>query len=276
MKNILKKSLITALAIAAFGSFSLSVCAAPKTMPDGTVFDAEFYAATYPDVVQAFGTDEAALYNHYVAYGKAEGRLPYAAAPAAEPAPAPAVTPNPQKSDKTSPIIIDPSGNVLFVYPVTQAALETAEKTHKYYTSLPEEFADFADQTAMEIAYAVLSNPNLVTDCQKINYAAQIVASYCQGALYATDSSKFYRSPVGVFSQTYYTCASSTRALGRVLDFMGYEWTHINENQNKHQWCVVTMDGQLGFADGMGGFAGYGEMKSGMTLPNGQTIYFPE
>lgn len=37
---------------------SLTVYAQPKTMPDGTVFDAEFYAETYPDVKAAFGKDE--------------------------------------------------------------------------------------------------------------------------------------------------------------------------------------------------------------------------
>ena len=56
----------------------MTVCAAPKTMPDGQTFDAEFYAKTYPDVVDALGNSESALYSHYVNYGKAEGRLPYA------------------------------------------------------------------------------------------------------------------------------------------------------------------------------------------------------
>ena len=37
-------------------------------------FDAEFYAATYPDVVAVFGNSPEALYKHYKDYGKAEGR----------------------------------------------------------------------------------------------------------------------------------------------------------------------------------------------------------
>jgi len=57
----------------ALGS-GLTVCAEPKTMEDGTVFDAEYYAMEYPDVVAVLGSDENALYNHYVTYGKAEGR----------------------------------------------------------------------------------------------------------------------------------------------------------------------------------------------------------
>lgn len=49
--------------------------AQPKTMPDGEVFDAEFYAQTYPDVVAAIGTDENSLYRHYLDFGAKEGRL---------------------------------------------------------------------------------------------------------------------------------------------------------------------------------------------------------
>ena len=37
-------------------------------------FDAEFYAANNPDVVAALGTEELALYTHYVMNGRNEGR----------------------------------------------------------------------------------------------------------------------------------------------------------------------------------------------------------
>ncbi|MCR5676299.1 MAG: SGNH/GDSL hydrolase family protein [Lachnospiraceae bacterium] len=61
-------------------STPVTALAAPKTMPDGAQFDAEFYAATYPDVVAALGKSEKALYGHYVTFGAKEGRLPYAGA----------------------------------------------------------------------------------------------------------------------------------------------------------------------------------------------------
>lgn len=38
-------------------------------------FDYKTYADTYPDLKAAFGYDAAALYNHYVLSGKAEGRV---------------------------------------------------------------------------------------------------------------------------------------------------------------------------------------------------------
>ncbi|MDE6053689.1 MAG: hypothetical protein K2G55_08010, partial [Lachnospiraceae bacterium] len=52
-------------------------CAAPEIMTDGEVFDAEFYAEMYPDVFAVLVTDSDALYQHYVMFGKTEGRLPY-------------------------------------------------------------------------------------------------------------------------------------------------------------------------------------------------------
>ena len=71
----MKKKVMTAVLMMSMvmGS-SLTVCAAPETMADGTVFDAEYYAQMYPDVVAALGTDADAMYQHYVTFGRAEGR----------------------------------------------------------------------------------------------------------------------------------------------------------------------------------------------------------
>lgn len=66
--------LTAAILIIAFG-WNMTICAKPVTMPDGTVFDAEFYAQTYPDVAAVYGNDVTLLYQHYVLYGKAEGRI---------------------------------------------------------------------------------------------------------------------------------------------------------------------------------------------------------
>lgn len=76
LKKVIKNFIISVTAVIIL-SCSITVNAAPKTMADGSVFDAEFYAATYPDVVKALGTSEAALYQHYVLFGKNEGRLPF-------------------------------------------------------------------------------------------------------------------------------------------------------------------------------------------------------
>lgn len=51
--------------------------AAPQQMPDGGIFDAEYYAQQNPDVVAVLGTDPARLYQHYLTCGRNEGRQPY-------------------------------------------------------------------------------------------------------------------------------------------------------------------------------------------------------
>ncbi|WP_251497143.1 hypothetical protein [Otoolea muris] len=38
------------------------------------VFDAEYYADSYPDLKEAFGYNERALYRHYMTFGLKEGR----------------------------------------------------------------------------------------------------------------------------------------------------------------------------------------------------------
>ena len=74
----MKKKIYLALLSGFLGlSSAMTVSASPRTMPDGTVFDSEYYAQTNPDVAAAWGTDENALYQHYLTCGKAEGRKPY-------------------------------------------------------------------------------------------------------------------------------------------------------------------------------------------------------
>ncbi len=75
----IKRLISTVLTVATCMTiFSTTAFAQVKTMPDGTQFDAEYYASQNPDVVAALGNSEAALYQHYVQHGKAEGRAPLA------------------------------------------------------------------------------------------------------------------------------------------------------------------------------------------------------
>lgn len=81
----MRKTRIAAfLLVALVVSSSASAMAAPKVMPDGQLFDAEYYASANPDVAAVFGSDEALLYQHYTQCGKAEGRLGVAVEPGAK------------------------------------------------------------------------------------------------------------------------------------------------------------------------------------------------
>ena len=76
----MKMKVLKGLAVAMLTGIAMSVpvFAAPITLPDGTVFDPEYYAQQNPDVTAALGTDAVVLYQHYVMFGKNEGRQPYA------------------------------------------------------------------------------------------------------------------------------------------------------------------------------------------------------
>lgn len=139
---------------------------------------------------------------------------------------------------------------------------------HEYYGShISAEQAAQADAIAKSIANKIMNNSNYNTDLQKVSAATQMVARYAMKGKYGADSQKYYRTPYGVFVSGNFTCAGTTRALGRVLYFMGFKWQHINENEWKHQWCVLYMDGQIGFADANvfpDGLIGYGEHEIAM------------
>ena len=157
---------------------------------------------------------------------------------------------------------------------LTNSFMDVCAADHAYYKGLSAEQAAEADAWAQDAANKILADKTLDTDLKKVNRASQVVYMCTLKARYEQDANGYYRSPYGVFIAGVYTCSGTTRALGRILDYLGYDWTHANENQYSHQWCVLIMDGQTGFADGMLGAAGYGEYTSGMTLSDGSTIYF--
>lgn len=85
---MVKSRICTWLAAVAAGFVMLGcvpAAAVPIKMPDGQLFDAEYYAAGNPDVIKVYGTDANTLYGHYMAYGRWEGRLPYIEAPGLPP-----------------------------------------------------------------------------------------------------------------------------------------------------------------------------------------------
>lgn len=111
-----------------------------------------------------------------------------------------------------------------------------------------------ARAVAEELAAAIPDG----TDLERVSMAAAVVADYCSRAMYTMDG-EYYATAYGVFVKGEYSCAGATRALGMLLECMGYSWTHVNENLYTHQWVEVYMDGQLGWADGQLGMADYGE-----------------
>lgn len=146
-----------------------------------------------------------------------------------------------------------------FYAPAVPTVENPGDNGHNYYKGLTAEQAAEADLHAQLLASLVLNNPANDTDLKKVKEAAQLIDLYCVKEPYEEAVGIDYRSPYGVFVTKNFTCAGETRALGRVLDFMGYSWIHAHENENVHQWAILTMDGQVGYADPQGVAVGYGE-----------------
>lgn len=113
-------------------------------------------------------------------------------------------------------------------------------------------------QMALEVAQEIVASLPAGSDYDRIAAAAKIVGEYSQSCTYTSDGDDYYTS-YGVFVKGEYTCAGSTRAMGMVLECMGYEWEHVNENEWAHQWCRFRVDGKQMWADGQIGMVGYGK-----------------
>lgn len=70
----MKKVLMMGIMCVTFIMAPLNVMAAPTKTAEGLTFDAEYYLANNPDVVNVFGNDATAAYKHYLEYGIKEGR----------------------------------------------------------------------------------------------------------------------------------------------------------------------------------------------------------
>ena len=147
------------------------------------------------------------------------------------------------------------------------------EKENSAYTIA--ELEQKAHEEAQEIAQLVMNYEGATTDLERIGLAAGMVHQYvkrCGPAnVYFFENGMpscrpivGYNRPFGTLVTFYSSCAGDTRALGLVLEYMGFEWYHVNANQNTHQWCVVYgVDGQTAFADASSlGAVGYGERLS--------------
>ncbi|GAA4074539.1 hypothetical protein [Amphibacillus indicireducens] len=138
---------------------------------------------------------------------------------------------------------------------VSKASKTTNDKASTTKTDTKNDKDAQARAVAKEIVASIPSG----TDLERITAASEAVQRYTYDAEYMMTGEN-YNLPYGVFIAGEYSCAGTSRALGMLLEIMGYQWEHINPNQYTHQWVTVkNMDGKVGWADGQVGLAGYGE-----------------
>lgn len=73
-KQLFALVLVGAMLMVLLGNTSVANAASPNPAAYAPVFDATYYAAKYPDLAAAFGTNEALLFSHFLNCGMKEGR----------------------------------------------------------------------------------------------------------------------------------------------------------------------------------------------------------
>lgn len=118
------------------------------------------------------------------------------------------------------------------------------------------------DKQATEVAKQIANEikaKGYIKDIDKVQAAASKVSEYYFKGIHK-EKGDDYRTPYGVFIKNEASCAGCTRALILVLECLGFKnMTHVNANGWAHQWVKLTMDGQIGYADGQVGMVGVGE-----------------
>ncbi len=221
-------------------------------------FDPGYYAAAYPDVTAALGTDPAALLNHYLTFGKGEGRLPFEGAePGAEVAVGDGQTPD-QTSSQT-PVQAEGQGpgetpgNA--AEPAAASKFVPADQLANL-SSLRKRMTDEELMQAYNVALELVTPyADLPREEQLMEIAVSLRDMYDSGMRYSmTDT--HYNDPYGYFVLGAASCAGCTRATGMCLNILGIPYEHVNENQYLHQWCRVEVNGTYWICDAYGLYCG--------------------
>lgn len=104
--------------------------------------------------------------------------------------------------------------------------------------------SDSQNAAALKVAQQIADSiPKNWTDEQKLDKATEKVNIYYNNARYTMEG-PYYAEAYGVFVAKEASCAGACRALGLVVQLMGYKWRHVNENQYSHQWIQVYVNGE--------------------------------
>lgn len=213
------KKLRRFFALAAVGLFACALAAPACALGR---FDAAFYAAQYPDVAAAVGTDTGALLQHYQTYGKAEGRLPYEGAEV---------------------------GAEVFV-PVPMSELANLKSLRKKATD--EEL-----QQAYDIAVELVAPYAGLSREEQLEGICKTLRDRFDSSMTYSMESAHYNDPYGYLVLGSASCAGCARTTGLCLNILGISYEHVHENQYCHQWCRVDMgDGTYWICDPYGLYCG--------------------
>ena len=159
INNLIKVLAILTVLMVTLSSLPIRVLAEPQVMPDGTIFDPDYYAENNPDVVAVYGSNNpAGMYEHYVTFGKKEGRLPYAGAGSTETVNTTSVPANTSQSRTTSQDAASYFAKSVFIGDSVMVGYRNYLASHK---ESPVSSATFLAATSYSAAHALNVNDSL-------------------------------------------------------------------------------------------------------------------
>lgn len=223
MKRTKKLLISICMGVILFGSNNTAY-AKTVQLDDGVIFDSDYYSDTYPDLKQAFGYDFDALLNHYIIYGKQEGR---------------------KTSEDSTPENVVIQTNLVSID-------KLANKKSLQKKCSKEEF-----QAAYDAAVQIVTPlVGLSEEQQLAGIASALRAMVDSGQVTYSDNIPHYNDPYGYLIAGAASCAGCTRTTGLCLNMLGISYEHVNENQWTHQWCRVNINGTYWICDAYGLYVG--------------------
>ena len=219
-----------------FAAAALGLMLALQPVPTAwaaSSFNAGYYASHYPDVAAACGTDEAALLQHYLQFGAAEGRKPSALGKA---------------GDLDLRLTTDQIAAVWSPVPL---------KELDNYKSLKRKMTDEEFQQAYEEARKIVTPLAFKSRAEQLQGIANALREMVDDGTvaYSTDT-PHYNDAYGYLVLHVASCAGCARTTGLCLNMLGIPYEHVNENQWTHQWCRVDVDGTYWICDAYGLYCG--------------------
>ncbi len=124
------------------------------------------------------------------------------------------------------------------------------------YKSLKKKQSNAEFQQAYDRALAIVTPlAGLPREQQLVGIAQALRVIYEKNIKYST-SIKHYNVPYGYLVAGVASCAGCARTTGLCLNILGIPYEHVNENQWKHQWCRVNINGIYWISDAFGLYVG--------------------
>lgn len=123
------------------------------------------------------------------------------------------------------------------------APMRMSQSRYKY-------FRKYMSQAEFDAALAVVQ-----PDLQKLLNASQSDQVYGVWKIVANQkfdysmSGKHYNDPYGLLVRHVASCAGTARTAGFCLSLLGFDYEHVHESKNDHQWVRVQVDGQWWICD---------------------------